>query len=146
MRKATAVVGVLLVVAGMAVSAGAGEPSSACSNGEVPPATTPAGIGARQAGDPYQEAVSIYVCSTVVAPGAVWLRADTPNRRAHAIVDGDTTNRTTSCSDGYTAARADASGVRLYRADDGDFSFVAGEKYAEEWARGAAACASPTTH
>lgn len=127
-------------VAGVASIADAREPSSACDNGEVRPATTPLGVGARQAGDPYQDPQSFYVCSTSTAPGTVWVRADTTSNRAHVIVDGDSTNHTTPCGDGYVAARADADGVRLYRADDGDFSFVARERYAEDWARGTAGC------
>lgn len=136
----TAAVVMVLAITGMGTAV-AREPSAACDNGEVRPAATPLGVGARQAGDPYQEPQSVYACSTSTAPGVVWVRTDTTNNRAHVIVDGDSRNRTTSCGDGYTAARADADGVRLYRADDGDFSFVARERYAEDWARGTAECA-----
>lgn len=145
MRKIIAcVMPALVAVAAFAGAAGAREPSEACQNGEIAPATTPAGIGVRQAGDPYQEPTSVYVCSRVVAPGAVWLRADNLNGRAHVIVDGDTTNRATPCSDGYAAVRIDQDGsVRTYRGDDGDFTFIARERTLGDWLSGVLACVMP---
>lgn len=138
----------IIVLSGVvASSAAAREPSAACDNGEVATRSTPAAAGVRQAGDPYQEPQSVYVCSGSTVPGALWLRADTNSGRTHVIYDGDSTNHLTPCSDGYAAARADASDpsvVRLYRADDGDFSFIARDRPPEQFARGALSCAVPT--
>lgn len=133
----------LVVAVAGSTAAGAREPSEACDTGELTPATTPSGLGVRQAGDPYQDPTSLYLCSRTVAPGAVWVRADTATGRVHVIADGDSTNRLTACSDGYAAARADASGVRVYRADDGDYSFSSGGTGVEAFVTGAAGCLGP---
>lgn len=134
----------LALLAVLAVTpAHAKEPSEACSNGEIPPSTTPADVGVRQAGDPYQEPTSVYLCSRSHAPGSVWIRVDNTNGRVHVISDGDSPNRTTRCSDGYTAVRADQDGsVRIYRGDHGDYSFSAKEKTVADWINGATACAA----
>lgn len=133
---------ILIAVLGSVASVGAREPSEACAAGEVTPSTTPAGIGVRQAGDPYQDPTSLYVCSRTVAPGALWVRADTENSRLHVIADGDSVNRTNRCSDGYAAARADSTGARLYRADDGNYSFSSGGVSTETFVAGIVACAA----
>lgn len=131
----------LVLCAAAAGAAAAREPSESCGSGEVPPGTTPAGVGVRQAGDPYQEPTSLYACgSRAPAKGHAWVRADAEERRLHVIADGDSDNGTrVRCADGYAAARAGTDGARLYRSDDGDFSFVAGDQSPEAFVRGAVA-------
>lgn len=138
---------VVATIAGAALMPAAGmsrEPSEACATGEVPPATSPLGVGVRQAGDPYQDPTSIYVCNTgTVAPGAARLRWDASGQ-THVIVDGDETNTILGCTDGYMAARVGPDGAHLYRSGDGDFTLGARERSPEDFAAGAVSdCPKP---
>lgn len=132
---------VIATIAGAALLPGAAssrQPSEACGSGEVPPGATPLGVGVRQTGDPYQEPTSVYACNTgSTAPGAVRVRSDASGN-THVIVDGDDANTLLPCSDGYIAARAGTDGPRLYRSGDGDHTFSARERSAQEFAEGAA--------
>lgn len=119
-------------------TSGARQPSEACSAGEVPPTTTPLGVGVRQAGDPYQEPTNVYVCSTgTIAPGATRVRSDASGQTLS--IDGDDANTSLPCSDGYAAARIGSDGAHLYRSGDGDYTSAARERTPQEFTGGAAA-------
>jgi hypothetical protein len=122
--------GMVALVATLALTAGhAAEPSSGCNGGQVPPGTTPAGIGVSGVappGTPPSGAGSLKVCSntgTVVpAKGAVTVSGNTAGS-GYVEVDGDSNNTTpANCGDVFVRVSADQSGPKFYESKDGSYA------------------------
>lgn len=138
MRRLIWLLAALAVAAVPAISSG--EPSDGCANGEVPPSTTPLGVGARQTGDPGDEPINVLVCNdgSVVPPPAkghvrVRVVTDRDDPSVMVVADGDSDNATLACTDGYAGAKLDREGTYFYESADGDFFFFARPKPAGQW-------------
>lgn len=121
---------VLAIVATLALSIGhAGEPSADCNNGQVPPNTTPAGIGVKIAeppGTPPSGAGYVKACSNtgavVPAKGSATVAGNT-NGSGYVEVDGDSNNTTpANCGDGHVRVSGDSNGPKFYESKDGSYT------------------------
>lgn len=136
------VVGAVVLAGAVPVAGIAGEPSASCDRGEMPPGATPAEVGARQAGDPGDDPMSVSIC---VAGGAerplkgaakVTVTPDgSDGPYAIVVLDGDSGNAFLGCTDGFAAARVDGGGPHLYQGPDGSFTYLAKEKAPDAFAR-----------
>lgn len=133
------VVAAVVLAASVPAAGIAGEPSASCDRGELPPGTTPVGVGARQTGDPGDDPVSVSICvaggTERPLKGAAKVTVNPDGSYAIAVLDGDSGNAPLGCTDGYAAARIDGDGPHLYQGPEGSFSYLAREKAAEEFAR-----------
>jgi len=118
------------------------EPSYACDAGEVPPTTTPAGVGVATFGAP-PSGTQVQVCNSgaaVPAPAQVKVYMHPTAPRALLVVDGDSTFRDLPCSDGFVGVMVDAGGPMFFYSPDGDHAAATPSKSPEAFATDAAGC------
>ena len=105
----------LCVSAGTAIGH-ATEPSAGCGGGTG----EQAGVGVKD-GVP----ADAMVCnngSKVPSPGAVSVHTDSNSKSGYVDVDGDSTNTTKPCADGFERVGIDSTGPHFYESPDGSYT------------------------
>ena len=123
-------VAAVIVAASMVSLGNAAEPSTGCGTGQVPPGTTPAGVGVSATappGTPPSGTGSVKACNTgAVVPeplkGAVTVSGSTTSNSGYVDVDGDSSNVTGNCTDGFVRVAITSGGPVFYESKDGNFT------------------------